>query len=152
MSMSERRADRHVLVLIVGAALLLFGVIWLLSNAANGRELYPGQYAQYSDQERAWFKSVRSPRGVPCCDIADGHVSTWKSGGNESGYLVAIDNRDEQTGWTWVEVPLEAVVRDTVDPEHQTIVWYVEQEGYVDENGDRHRKFYIRCFVPGSGA
>lgn len=127
-------------------------VLWIAAEPAPARELYPGQYAQYSDQERTWFKSVRSPRGVPCCDVADGHVSTWRHGDNTSGYVVAVTDRDAPTGSTWVEVPPEAVVTGTVDPEHQTIVWYVEQEGHTDEDGGRHHKFYIRCFVPGDGA
>ena len=30
-----------------------------------------GQYTDVPDNIRSWFKSVRSPRGVPCCDIAE---------------------------------------------------------------------------------
>jgi hypothetical protein len=129
--------------------ILVAAVAW---NHAYARTSYPGQYAQYSDQERAWFKAVRSPRGVPCCDIADGHKTTWKHGESETGYVVAIDNRDEPSGTEWVPVPQDALIIDTSDPEGDTVVWYVEQEGHTDENGQRHRKFYIRCFVPGRGA
>src|SRR5690242_20707140 len=32
-----------------------------------------GQYGGVPDNVRSWFKSVRSPHGVPCCDISDGH-------------------------------------------------------------------------------
>jgi hypothetical protein len=42
-----------------------------------------GQYADVPNDVRAWFKGVRSPLGVPCCDIADGHRTTWK--GDEAG-------------------------------------------------------------------
>ena len=32
-----------------------------------------GQYDEVPEHLRKWFKGVRSPHGVPCCDIADGH-------------------------------------------------------------------------------
>ena len=35
-----------------------------------------GQWGEVPDHIRSWFKSVRSPHGVPCCDIADGHRTT----------------------------------------------------------------------------
>jgi hypothetical protein len=132
--------------------LIYFALGFALVTVANSRELYPGQYAQYSDQERAWFKSTRSPRGVSCCDIADGHKTTWKHGDSETGYMVAIEDRDEPDGTAWVPVPSEALITSTSDPEGETVVWYVEQEGHTDENGNRHHKFYVRCFVPGRSA
>ena len=30
-----------------------------------------GQYADVPNDIRSWFKGVLSPRGVPCCDIAE---------------------------------------------------------------------------------
>jgi hypothetical protein len=31
-----------------------------------------GQFGDVPPEIRAWFKSVKSHAGVPCCDIADG--------------------------------------------------------------------------------
>ncbi len=30
------------------------------------------------DHIRSWFKSVRGLNGIPCCDIAAGHRTTWE--------------------------------------------------------------------------
>jgi hypothetical protein len=93
-----------------------------------------GQYADVPDNVRSWFKSVHSPRGVPCCDIADGHRTTWK--GDETGrYWVPIDNE-------WVQVPEGAVVYDAGNPVGEAVVWYTK---YFNEG------IVIRCFVPGDG-
>src|ERR1019366_3373584 len=63
-----------------------------------------GQYTDVPDNVRSWFKSVRSPHGVPCCDISDGHRTSWK--GDETGrYWVSINDE-------WVQVPEEAIVYD----------------------------------------
>jgi hypothetical protein len=91
------------------------------------------------DHVRSWFKSVKSRSGTPCCDIADGHRTTWRAGKN--GYEVPIEG-------VWHEVPPEAVVYNAGNPIDEAIVWYVG-EG-IDTNGKP--AFYIRCFVPGDGA
>jgi hypothetical protein len=91
------------------------------------------------DHVRSWFKSVKSHNGTPCCDIADGHRTTWRAGKN--GYEVPIEG-------VWHEVPPEAVIYNAGNPIDEAIVWYVG-EG-IDTNGKS--AFYIRCFVPGDGA
>jgi len=92
-----------------------------------------GQYADVPDNVRSWFKSVRSPRGVPCCDIADGHRTTWK--GDETGrYWVSINDE-------WVQVPEEAIVYDAGNPVGEAVVWYTNFSNSI----------FIRCFVPGDG-
>ena len=98
-----------------------------------------GQYADVPNDVRSWFKGVRSPRGVPCCDIADGHRTTWK--GDEAGrYWVPINGQ-------WVEVPEEAVVYNAGNPFGEAVVWYT---GYP--NDENYLKgIFIRCFVPGNG-
>ena len=92
------------------------------------------EYQNLDPKVRDWFKSVRSPKGVPCCDIADGHRTTWR-GTSEGGYEVPI--ADE-----WRKVPPEAVVLNAGNPTGEAIVWYVRQGENV---------YYIRCFVPGGG-
>jgi hypothetical protein len=96
-----------------------------------------GQYTDVPDNIRSWFKSVRSPKGVPCCDIADGHRTTWKA--DETGrYWVPINGE-------WVQVPEGAVVYNAGNPLGEAVVWYIPLNDGI-ENG-----VLIRCFVPGDG-
>src|ERR1700719_2357945 len=101
MPQAWRHAVMAALASVILGAVILTAALMLLAGRSHGRTLYPGQWAQYSPEERAWFKSVRSPRGVPCCDIADGHSTIWRSGA--TGYEVPIEN-------VWTPVPPEAVV------------------------------------------
>jgi hypothetical protein len=93
-----------------------------------------GQYQNLDPKIRDWFKSVRSKNGVPCCDIADGHRTTWR-GTSEGGYEVPIAGE-------WRKVPPEAIVLNAGNPTGEAIVWYVRQGENV---------YLIRCFVPGGG-
>jgi hypothetical protein len=36
-----------------------------------------GQFGDVPDDVKAWFKRQRSPTGVPCCDVADGHRTAY---------------------------------------------------------------------------
>ena len=97
-----------------------------------------GQYTDVPDNVRSWFKSIRRPSGVLCCDIADGQRTTWK--GDEAGrYWVPINGE-------WVQVPEEAVVYNSGSPISEAVVWYTRFE----EGGIQYGIF-IRCFVPGDG-
>jgi hypothetical protein len=51
-------------------ATLAFAIGVLISTAAAFDN---GQWNDVPDHVRSWFKSVLSPSGVHCCDIADGH-------------------------------------------------------------------------------
>src|SRR5450830_405572 len=80
-------------------------------------------------------KTVRPtvPLVVPCCDIADGHRTTWK--GDKTGrYWVSINDE-------WVQVPEEAIVYDAGNPVGEAVVWYTNFSNSI----------FIRCFVPGDG-
>lgn len=92
-----------------------------------------GQFSGVPDDVRAWFKTVKSPRGIPCCDIADGHRTDYDI--RTDAYWVPIDGK-------WVPVPREAVVQDAANPVGDAVVWYTTFSGQV----------YIRCFVPGNGS
>jgi hypothetical protein len=92
-----------------------------------------GQFGNVPPDISAWFKSVRSKKGIPCCDIADGHRTDYTTRGNT--YRVPINDK-------WMEVPPEAVVENSGNPTGDAVVWYTEFNGNV----------YIRCFVPGGGA
>ena len=91
-----------------------------------------GQFANVPDNVKAWFKNVKSPHGVPCCDIADGHRTDYDMRDNQ--YWVPINGN-------WMPVPPEAVVDDAGNPIGDAVVWY-------SSYGSR---IVIRCFVPGSG-
>jgi len=93
-----------------------------------------GQWDSIDPKIRDWFKSVRSKNGIPCCDMADGHRTTWR-GTSEGGYEVPI--ADE-----WRKVPPEAIVYNAGNPTGEAIVWYVKQGENI---------YHIRCFVPGGG-
>jgi len=92
-----------------------------------------GQFGNVSPDVRAWFKGVKSPTGVPCCDIADGHRTDYDM--RENSYWVPIEGK-------WMPVPAGAVVKDAGNPTGDAVVWYTTLNGSV----------YIRCFVPGGGA
>ena len=92
-----------------------------------------GQFGNVPPDIRAWFKSVRSKNGIPCCDIADGHRTDYQM--RESHYWVPIDGK-------WIQVPEHAVVDNSGNPTGDAVVWYTQFNGSV----------FIRCFVPGGGA
>jgi hypothetical protein len=100
-----------------------------------------GQYADVPDNVRSWFKSIRGPGGKLCCDIADGHRTTWK--GDEAGrYWVPINGE-------WVQVPEDAVIYNSRSPISEAVVWYTN---FNDEAaGIQQYGIFIRCFVPGDG-
>ncbi len=125
----------------------LSGLLWLalLTVFACARTLYPGQYAQYSPEERAWFKGVHTSQGVPCCDVADGHRTTWRHG--EFGYEVPVT--DDAQVIHWLPVPAAAVIENAHNPTHDSIVWYRDYGPGFPNDAER---YYIRCFVPGDGA
>jgi hypothetical protein len=108
-------------------ALALFGA----SSVACATD--QGQFQNVPDNVRAWFKSVKSPKGVPCCDIADGHRTDYDI--REGGFWVPIEG-------VWMHVPDDAVIRDAGNPVGEAIVWYVHHRGAI----------VISCFVPGGGA
>lgn len=92
-----------------------------------------GQFTNVSPAVRTWFHNVKSPHGIPCCDIADGHRTDFDM--RENRYWVPING-------TWMPVPAEAVLTDVGNPVGDAVVWY---SIYGDQ-------VIIRCFVPGDGA
>jgi hypothetical protein len=124
-----------------------------MAAVAYSHEQYPGQYAQYSPEQRSWFKELKTPSNrVSCCDIADGHLSSWQyDDKSETGYDVAVTDPDSPAGFEWVPVPKSALIEPNTSPDGDTWVWYVDQNKYIEENGVKHRTYYIRCFVAGKG-
>ena len=88
-----------------------------------------GQFGHVPPDIRAWFKSVIAPNGVPCCDISDGHRTSYDVRGG--AYWVPIEGE-------WMMVPERAVIRDRGNPVGEAVVWYVHHRGSI----------IISCFVP----
>lgn len=89
-----------------------------------------GQYESVSPEIREWYRSMQRPAGGSCCDIADGHSTTWR-GSKDGGYEVQIDGK-------WLPVPQDSVILNKENPTGEAIVWYVKR-------GDM---YYIMCFIP----
>jgi hypothetical protein len=115
---------------------LILAIVLVLASLSCAFPRDKGQFQNIEPKIRAWFKSVKSPDGVPCCDIADGHRATWRGAGNGS-YEVRIEG-------LWLPVPPGAVVR-IPNPVGEAVVWH-SREGDLD-GGELPR---IRCFVPGT--
>ena len=55
-----------------------FALLACLSVLASAAIAFDnGQYDNVAPDIRAWFKSVMAPNGVPCCDISDGHRTSY---------------------------------------------------------------------------
>jgi hypothetical protein len=87
-----------------------------------------------------WFENLRQPNGrhLPCCSIADCHVTASRVTAN--GYEVAIDD-------AWIAVPPERIVQQISNPTGRAVVCYrsvrdPEMRGEVDRTG-----VMIFCFV-----
>ena len=107
-----------------------FGLLVCLLVLANtALAVDRGQFDQVPPDIRAWFKSVIAPNGVPCCDISDGHRTTYDVRGG--AYWVPIEGQ-------WMQVPERAVIRDQGNPIGEAVVWYVHHRGAI----------IISCFVP----
>ena len=109
---------------------ILLGATFLVLEGLSARANYDGPK---SPEISAWFKSVHSAKGVPCCDVADGHFTDWSL--KDGHFIVPI-------GGEWIVVPEEAVIMDATNPTGESVVWYSQFGG----------KTYIRCFVPAIGA
>ena len=114
------------------------GVVILISFMiqAYATTHYAGEWDHVDPATRSWFRNLKSPHGVPCCNMADGHQTEEDIRGNSYW----IPNPAALGPIEWMEVPAEAVVYNSENPTGGAVVWYVMQSpGHV----------FIRCFVPG---
>src|SRR5258708_39771303 len=73
MSFTWRDAINAAFATFALAGLIVIVAMGLWPTAGHGRVAYPGQYAQYSPEERRWFRNQTSPAtGGNCCNEADG--------------------------------------------------------------------------------
>jgi hypothetical protein len=105
----------------------------LLVLASTAYAVDRGQFDNVPDDIRAWFKGVRSPSGMPCCDISDGHRTDYDV--RQGSYWVPIDGE-------WVQIPDKAIVRNGGNPIGEAVVWYIRYRGEI----------IISCFVPADAA
>jgi hypothetical protein len=110
-----------------------FGLLaCLVAPASPALAVDRGQFDHVPPDIRAWFKRVIAPNGVPCCDISDGHRTSYDVRGG--AYWVPIEGE-------WMQVPDRAIIRDQGNPVGEAVVWYVHHRGAV----------IISCFVPADG-
>src|SRR6266568_3845324 len=109
-------------ILWLGLALLvlLLSALW-----AHATTQFAGQWDNADPAVRSWFRNLRSPHGVPCCNMADGHrtLEDWRGNNYWIPNPAAIDAIE------WMPVPPEAVVYNAGNPTGEAVVWYVMQEG-----------------------
>lgn len=122
-----------VTCLILIAAAIGWMLWTFLPRPSHARELYAGEFDNIDPATRSWFKGVKAPSGVPCCDIADGHRVQEDLRGNS--HWAFFEGQ-------WREIPPEAVVYNAGNPTGEAVVWYVRQGPDA---------VYVRCFVPGGG-
>jgi len=91
-----------------------------------------------NESQRAWFKSIKAPNGVPCCDISDGHPTKMQ---RRADGIYIPDPIHLEEPRQWIKVPDEAIVKGATNPVGVATVWYVPQGSDT---------VYIRCFVPES--
>jgi hypothetical protein len=87
------------------AQLVLFVSLTFFTGAAHAVDR--GQFENIPDDVRTWFKGVRSPAGVPCCDISDGHRTEYDV--RAGAYWVPING-------LWWQVPEKAIIRNAGNP------------------------------------
>lgn len=107
----------------------IFALCLTLASASVAFAFDNGQYENAPPEIRAWFKGIMSPSGVPCCDISDGHRTSYEVRGK--CYWVPIEGM-------WWEVPERSIIRDRGNPVGEAVVWYVRHGGGI----------VISCFVP----
>lgn len=107
--------------------------ISLVLFAAAAGAVDHGQFADVPEHIRKWFKDARSPAGVPCCDVSDGHRTDYDV--RQGAYWVPIDG-------VWWLVPDKAIIRTGGNPTGGAVVWYVTLRGNIE----------ITCFVPADGS
>jgi len=96
------------------------------------------EWAPYrlNESQMNWFKSIKAPNGVPCCDISDGHPTEMQRR-LDGIYIPDPIHLGEPR--QWIKVPDEAVVKGAANPVGVATVWWVP---------DGPDQIHIRCFVP----
>src|SRR5262249_24992066 len=114
----------------------LIATLMFCAVSATGAAMDRGQFNNVPPQIREWFEHMRSPKGIMCCNYADGHRTGYDI--RQGQYWVPIEGE-------WYPVPPEAVIK-TENPVGEAIVWYLHKGPEADlPRGEWYR---IICFVP----
>lgn len=116
-------------------------ILLLLAMCSTAHAFDSEKYMNVDPKIRDWFKAQRSPSGVPCCDSADGHRTSYDMR-PDNHFWVPIDD-------VWVQVPDNAVIYNAGNPVGEAIVWFVRQGPPPIPGGPPN--VFIRCFIPGGG-
>lgn len=137
---------RALIAAAILAALLFIALIFWTSHSNADWAKVAAEWQDASPTDRQWFKGVRSPHGVPCCDVADGHRTTFEWRQDDAGghFWVPIEGEMRM-------VPTESIVWNAGNPFDTSVVWYTPQGAATGEDGELRKIFYIRCFVPIGG-
>ena len=140
---------REVLLPLIGLLVITF---------AQGRELYPDQYAQVPPEIQEWFRSQKIPgTQATCCSQSDGvqgeqdvrNGKYWTrfvieyrvydcTGANPSGCL---DKGIKREQIDWVPVPEHVIIHNSKNPYLNPIIWWHREE-------DTPNRVRIRCYLP----
>lgn len=116
-------------------------VLLLLATCSTVHAFDSEKYMNVDPNISKWFKAQKSPQGVPCCDVADGHRTDYDQRA-DNHYYVPINGE-------WYQVPTEAVIYNSGNPVGEAVVWFVDQG--ETPLGPHKRSIYIRCFIPSDG-
>jgi hypothetical protein len=142
--MSDRLSERawHWSELVIMAVLVVVAFLWVVTFG-EARERFAGEFDNVDTNTRQWFRGVRAPSGVPCCDISDGHRTQARQATRTEQEVT-----DGFSEWwavvegEWMHVPQAAVIYNAGNPTGDAVVWWVRQGP---------ESVHIRCFVPGGG-
>lgn len=116
-------------VLVLALVLTGIGVIAFGTISVQAHD--DGRYA--NSPLKAWFDSLHSKSGGPCCSNADGIAISDVDWDTKDGhYRVRLDGE-------WVDVPRDAVITEP-NRAGRTMVWPYYVQGHA----------LIRCFLPGT--
>lgn len=134
-----------------------FAII-LTASSSFAREQYPGQYAQYSDEERAWFRNQKSPKtGGQCCSEADGTFAEEDIRYDDKGvghywtrftWNYYMDGHTVPTQSDWMQVPDDVIIQDP-NRHGAPVVWWA-WAGWGGIDGIT-ATVGIRCYARGGG-
>ena len=130
-----RRACRPIAALMVGlSAIACLGIGPAYPHDPKRPEL------------NAWFKSLKSKAGEPCCDTGDGQHAEVQWDMARRGYKVLLANpqKPDEPG-QWFDVPYSALI-DRPNLSGIAMVWWSPS---YDMDGTMTPKW--RCFIPGAG-
>jgi len=121
-----------ILAVAIAALLLVLGMRAHADWTKVAQEWAP---YRLNESQMGWFKSIKAPNGVPCCDISDGHPTEMQR--RLDGIYIPDPIHLEEPR-QWIKVPDEAIVKGATNPVGVATVWYVPQGSDT---------VYIRCFV-----